>query len=427
MSRLENALRSARGPVAAIVCASAACATFAGCLDTVSLGSGVGDGGSGGTGHERPRLRFSPVVTGPDEEVTVGGIQCQPSLTTDLDGDGWTPAQGDCNDCDPDQGPSAIEMPTPSGGTPLDEDCDGEIDEPNSVCDAGLPVDGADALDAARAIDLCQVADSGRWGVVKAAWVLPDGSAPPETEAFALGHGFLDRFGANVAVRHGKRMLALSSGTARQPGEADYVDPRGYEKGYSTKAPDGFPKPSPGCPGVHSGVPYDSVGLEIIVRAPQNAEAFEFDFDFYTFEFPDHTCSLYNDLFAALLSAQPGQPFENVSFDGAGNTICVNSVFLEACSCVGGPPCLVGGHEHECTLGAAPLVGTGFGADTSIFGDRGATGWLTTAAPVERGGTLTLRFAIHDAGDARFDSTVLIDNFRWRRMGTQIARTFRAL
>ena len=43
----------------------------------------------------------------------------------------------------------------------------------------------------------------------------------------------------------------------------------------------------------------------------------------------------------------------------------------------------------------------------------GATGWLTTKAPVKPGETITLRFLVLDEGDAKLDSAVLIDNFKW--------------
>lgn len=43
----------------------------------------------------------------------------------DMDGDGFTPNQGDCDDSDPDRGPGAVEII----GDEIDNDCDGTIDE----------------------------------------------------------------------------------------------------------------------------------------------------------------------------------------------------------------------------------------------------------------------------------------------------------
>jgi hypothetical protein len=78
----------------------------------------------------------------------------------------------------------------------------------------------------------------------------------------------------------------------------------------------------------------------------------------------------------------------------------------------------------QCPGGDLELGGTGFGltgtwcsvydkkkTNSSVNG--GATGWLTSQAPVKAGETFTLEFMIWDTGDAVLDSSVLIDNFRW--------------
>jgi hypothetical protein len=51
------------------------------------------------------------------------------------------------------------------------------------------------------------------------------------------------------------------------------------------------------------------------------------------------------------------------------------------------------------------------GNDTSTNG--GATGWLTSQAPVQAGETFTIEFIIWDTGDGFLDSSVLVDNFTW--------------
>ena len=65
------------------------------------------------------------------------------------------------------------------------------------------------------------------------------------------------------------------------------------------------------------------------------------------------------------------------------------------------------------------LSGTGYAEDcTTKHGDDlangGSTGWLHTSAPVTPGETIRLVFSIFDKGDRRYDSSVLIDSFRWR-------------
>src|SRR4051812_27762667 len=148
-------------------------------------------------------------------------INCTPGgMDDDVDGDGFTPAQGDCDDCDPNVNPNAVEVPTPMGGTPKDENCNKQIDETDAPCDTGLKVDDADPMNAVRATDLCKVSTGpDDWGVVSARYVLPDGTDPPAASLadFHLGHGLLSHFGANLKVRRGAAMLALSSGTARNP------------------------------------------------------------------------------------------------------------------------------------------------------------------------------------------------------------------
>jgi hypothetical protein len=44
----------------------------------------------------------------------------------------------------------------------------------------------------------------------------------------------------------------------------------------------------------------------------------------------------------------------------------------------------------------------------------GSTGWLHTSAPVTPGETIRLTFSIFDKGDHKWDSAVVIDNFRWK-------------
>jgi hypothetical protein len=236
----------------------------------------------------------------------------------------------------------------------------------------------------------------------------------------------LSGFGPNVSVRHGERMLALSSGTARQPTDPGYQSVNGFAKGYQSGHPFGFPKESPSCPGTLTGTPNDSAGVEITIRTPQNAHGIKFDFDFYTFEWPGYVCSQFNDFFVALLEPFPeGQADGNISFDSQGNPVSVNNAFLEVCGCEGNPPasCQAGGKTFPCSLGNTDLIGTGFGFDTA-GSDHAGTGWLRTQAPVEPSSEIKLRFAVYDSGDGILDTTTLVDNFSWiAESGTQVGTT----
>jgi len=224
-------------------------------------------------------------------------------------------------------------------------------------------------------------------------------------------------FGPNVKQRFGHRMLALSSGTARRPEDLGYEDVVRFDKQYACVHPAGFPKESPACPGVITGQPHDGIGLEATVRTPSNAHGISFDFNFYTYEWPDFVCSQFNDFFVAMLSPIPAnQPDGNISFDSQGNPVSVNNAFLEVCGCPENPPqpCYAGGKSFTCALGNSELIGTGFGFDWSAdHSEHGATSWLTTNSPVEPNSEITIRWAIYDSGDGVLDSTTLIDNWRW--------------
>ncbi|APR77718.1 Cell division protein FtsH [Minicystis rosea] len=353
-----------------------------------------------------------------------GGIVCVPGTAfDDVDQDGFTRADGDCDDCDPNVGPNAVEVATPDGGVPKDENCNGSIDEPADTCDVGLVIDDLDPLSAAKAMDLCKLSSGAAndWGLVSAKWVMPDGAPPPVAEPAAtfyhLGHGLLPRFGLVVKPRHGERVLALSSGTARQPTDPDFMPVDGFDKGYTVNSPEGFPKESPACPDKLSGEPHDAAGLELTIHTPSNAKAFSFDFDFFTYEWSHFICSTYNDFFIALLSPIPaGQADGNISFDSLGNPVSVNNAFLEVCGCLNNPPddCMAGGKAFPCSLGDTQLLGTGFGFDGNAgHEDHGSTDWLVTTAPVVPNSEITIRLSVYDSGDGALDTTTLIDNWRW--------------
>lgn len=321
--------------------------------------------------------------------------ECVASACTYTCEDGF----GDCNDDMSDGCESNLNSATTCGA--CDVGCTaGCINGQCEACDTGLDIASTDPMDAARAMGLCG-------SVVEAKWVLPDGSDPGSSSNFDTGHGILDAFGTNVVVREGEKLLALSSGSARQPDDPGYQPVSGYDKGYTCGHPAGFPKESPACPGVETGEAHDGIGLEVTLEVPDWAEGFSFDFDFYTFEWPIYICSEYNDFFVVLLDPIPeGQTDGNISFDSQNNPVSVNNGFLEACGCALGPPCLAGGKTFDCALGTDSLAGTGF--ETGA-----ATGWLVTQAPAEPTTQITLRFVVYDSGDGVLDSTTIIDGFHW--------------
>lgn len=286
------------------------------------------------------------------------------------------------------------------------------VSDPDAPCDAGIDYDTDDPIDAAAALGICKrAADEDDWGLVSARWAMADGSDPVSDGSFALGHGVLDGFGQAADPQEGERFLALSSGTARQPGHPDYEPVDGFDKGYVSPSPAGYPKESPACPGVTTGETHDDVALEVVVRGPEGAESLAYDFNFFTFEWPDYVCSTFNDFFLAFLEpVAEGQTDPNISFDSLGNVVSVNNALVRVCDCVNGPPCEappeVGLISYDCDEGPAELSLTGFEG-------RAATSWLVTKAPIIPGETVKLRFMVYDSGDGVLDSTVILDNFRW--------------
>jgi hypothetical protein len=376
---------------------------------TVATTGSAGSGGTSSTAISSSASGLPPCDSGPDQ---------------DLDHDGFTVAQGDCNDCDPGTNPGAIEIivttpPKGDGGipAPVDEDCDGLIDDIAPPCDTALLLDDPDPLAAARAIELCKISTGpASWGVVKAAWVLADGAPLPTDPAqlanYHLGHGILSDLGPSNLPKAGKSLLALSSGTARRPTDAGYQDVAGFDKGFPSVAPPGFPLGAPSCPGVTSGGPRDAVALDVQLRAPSNVEGFRFNYMLFSRSWPARVCGVFDDHFIVLQSPPPmGAISGNIVYDQYNYPLTLNFLHPEACGCAA-PPCFAPPagptqKPYECLLGPSSLVGTGFEGS-------GDTGWLQSSAPLV-GSKLdfSLRFAVWDGEDGLFDTTVLVDAFQW--------------
>jgi hypothetical protein len=189
--------------------------------------------------------------------------------------------------------------------------------------------------------------------------------------------------------------------------------------GNSGDVPTGFPKAAAGCP--NSNTVNDVIDVQLKIKVPANANGITFDFNFFSGEWPDYVCSQYNDSFIAYLQSSAfnsGNP-DNISFDSKNNPISVNNSLFGVCT-----PNVQTGCDGTttgtsvCGSGPSELNGTGFlnsgqwCADTSTGG--GATGWLTSAAPVKAGETISLEFIIWDTGDWNYDSSVLIDDLFWQ-------------
>jgi hypothetical protein len=334
-------------------------------------------------------------------------------------------------DARPDAGPDMEEVcaPDPSRyevpGNNCDDDGDGTVDNVAAACDASLQVTGV-AEDFAKSLGLCQTiqkASDPKWGLISAKYTkgYNQTAAPPAGQ-----HGILKSFGSVVKPREGDAFGVLSTGWARAY-DSDNGPQNAFKAGSGLAPfsllggplPAGYPKSSGNCPTI--GGAWDIAVVHLEIKTPANAQGFQFDFNFYSGEWPEWVCSPFNDGFIAYLKSQAfnnGAP-DNVSFDSKGAPVSVNNAFFDRCTPNSKVGCATGGSATAaCPGGESELAGTGFEDRGTYCGGKqttggGATGWLTSQAPVKGGETITLEFYIWNSGDDSYNSSVLLDNFRW--------------
>jgi hypothetical protein len=357
-------------------------------------------------------------------------IDCEHSTgDQDGDGDGFSRADGDCDDCELALGPGALDVPN----NEIDEDCDGkDATSAAPTCDAKLKPESVDPAEAAGALDICAEHSqiSHLPGLIDATWArLAGGTKLGDARQVWL----TEKFGT-IAAREGARLLVLSTGVARDARDKAYTpdcDALGSTRSSigewsgASSPPKNYPRDGTRCKagtGTGSGSPraYNDVVLELTLRVPSNARSFSFESMFFTQEYPDFVCSPYNDFFVAFVDPPPaGHAEGNVLFDSEGDTIGVNTGLLAVCQ---GAESGRVARSIACEAGPALLKDTGFAAGESrcaskftMLRDIGgaSTGWLHTDVPVKPGKIVTLRFVLWDSGDPLLDSTVLLDNFQW--------------
>lgn len=145
----------------------------------------------------------------------------------------------------------------------------------------------------------------------------------------------------------------------------------------------------------------DYAELRLKMTVPEWANSLAYDFAFFTVEYPVFYQRIFNDFFVAWLESKKWTG--NISFDKQQNPISLNAGFLDFRDAVNGTP-----NDPDCKDGckAPELHG-------SCFRTHAGTNWLTTKVGVTPGEEIELVFAIFDLGDARLDSYVILDNFRW--------------
>ena len=393
----------------------------------------------------------------------------------DEDQDGYSPCDGDCCDSVAEHcadnpalvNPGAYDFPD----NDVDDDCDGQVDNaPTRECSPGQKLNGATAVDLARAMELCQNAnpDGTGWGLLSAELTNVDGSASPH----GLHYSILNALGSTVDAQMNDTMVVLSSGRARGVGDPGFVandtsftaDTMGV--GNSRSAPSNYLSAHggqletvPQCPAGNAQV-NDSVRLRVRMKAPTNAQGMQFKFRFFSYEYPVYLCTEFNDFFLVLVDSQHEEiPTDrNISFDANGAPVSVNNAFFTSCEplqCFQGqsPDDASAGFGDEGSVSASGMDADGDGCPDSLVcnpttnlcesqygacpagsddvlayharpNQAGATAWLTTSSPVVPGEVVTVGFHIWDTSDTALDSLVLIDDFQWLIEPTEVVTKF---
>jgi hypothetical protein len=278
---------------------------------------------------------------------------------------------------------------------------------------------GNSATDFARAIGIC--------GTDLVSATFPSGSGQ--------SRAIRPRFGDRWNPRLGNKLAMLSTGKAQ-----DANDGYSPQFGFSFFTTQPHPLWSrPRCSLALFAPPaHDVSELKLTLKVPPGAKSLSFQFNFFSAEYPEYVCTPYNDRFIALLESSAldatklpkgggGQCAKNVSTptcnsscDANEEPVTVNNGFFDVCRSAEGFDFFTNTNwKNECKQPVDLLAATGFDRVDQDDCDQpgclvgGATGWLTSKAPVTPGETITLRFIVLDENDDIYDSSVLLDNFRW--------------
>lgn len=147
--------------------------------------------------------------------------------------------------------------------------------------------------------------------------------------------------------------------------------------------------------GLDNNLSTDLVRLHLGLHVPAQYNCLNFDFAFYSEEFPEFVNSIFNDTFTAQLNNSSlsvnGQTYivtapGNFAFDTQSNIISINTVF-------------------------------GVEGDTGTTYD-GSTPSLRASTQVTPNSNIDIYLSIQDVGDSIYDSTVFVDRFFWSQDDT---------
>lgn len=399
-----------------------------------ATGSATGSEGPGSASDTAPTsgATTGPVTTGPASASGSGTDTADPGTTggpvtgTSSGGSSGTDATSGADS----EGETGGDETGPVG--PLCElaqahlPCDADSDDPLHAIGLNCSSLGAPWFDPQNAV-----------GVDKLDWQAAglQGDKRPWQVARAYG-SFIDPDTDKPlwSPREGEKLLLISSGLLPAPddagavtiaGNAVYNDVGGAPWDDDQLPPPMTPKPgSPdpmgfkNCDGVGDcsntlqaqwelggGDPNDRMWFNFEVTAPSQAEGavtdangYSFDFAFFSAEFPEWVDTPFNDVFVVWQTSS--EYTGNITFI-AGQPLTVTALWpIE--------------YQGECALLDAKCVGEDPALEgTGYRKDGGATGWYRASGGVEPGETFGLSFAIFDMGDSTYDTTALLDNWRW--------------
>ncbi|MCX4247214.1 choice-of-anchor L domain-containing protein [Paraliomyxa miuraensis] len=133
----------------------------------------------------------------------------------------------------------------------------------------------------------------------------------------------------------------------------------------------------------------DYTEIRIVADVPVTNNSINYDFAFFSTEYPWYYNSAFNDMYIGWLESESWTG--NISFDNMGNPISLNAGFLDF---------------RDDGGGLAEFQGT-------CMARHAGTKWLQSVAPVTPGETITLVLAVFDLSDSILDSYVFLDNFGW--------------
>jgi hypothetical protein len=133
----------------------------------------------------------------------------------------------------------------------------------------------------------------------------------------------------------------------------------------------------------------DYTEIRIVADVPITNNSLNYDFAFFSTEYPFYFGSAFNDMYIGWLESESWTG--NISFDTSGNPISLNAGFLDF---------------RDDGAGLAEFDGT-------CMKQHAGTKWLQSVAPVTPGETITLVLAVFDLSDSILDSYVFLDNFGW--------------